>query len=453
MKKIRAYIANLNEKTRHMDKEKRNLWVIAAGYLVFLMLFLSHFGFNPSATINFSGAHMAQYKGEIPSGIVVHHNDGFDGQYYYFIALNPSFTNIQGVGWNFLQRIVYPTLARTLALSLPPFSIHFLPLALLLVNLCAALISSMLLMKLLSRYGSSPNWAFVWAFSTGILISLSCNTTELLMITLVIAAMFFLEKEKHWLAVASLALAMMTRESSITLITAFVVYFLVRFKFGRALQYALSIVPFVIWQAVFYYRFHIIPFRQTPQALSIPAFITNQPAADHSFVTTAITKVEHLQQIQSNVQTAVAHPSLFETLSSIYQTISPWPIVIFVAIITCMAVWNFLKERKITLYVVLLFSQISFMFLITPKILLTEGVEATGRYVIGLVTVSILYFASRGKKYSKVLAFLLIGSAAAYVFQRAIVPKGPYHITNKTPVHRSVPEDPARTTLRTTDAQ
>ncbi len=108
---------------------------------------------------------------------------------------------------------------------------------------------------------------------------------------------------------------------------------------------------------------------------------------------------------------------------------SPWPIICFILVIGSLLLCNTVKERRIGVYAILLLSQIAFMFLIHPKVMLNEGIEATGRYALGLYTISLLYYAERGKKYAKILALLLIASAIAYFFQRALMPKEAYYIT------------------------
>ena len=408
-----------------MKAETRNIWVIAAGYLVFLLLFLSHFGFNPSATINLGEKHLENYAGTVPSGLVIHHNDGFDGQYYYFMALSPSFADVRGIAPNFLQRIFYPFAAIALSLGYAPL----FPIMLLLINFACAIVSSLMLMWLLRKYGSNQNWVMAWAFSVGILISLSCNLTELMMITWTIAAIYFLEKDRIWLSVLALACAFMTRESALTLGVGFVFYFLMRLRFWRAIQYALSFIPYLLWEMYFSHRFGTVPFFRTSQAVSMPNLFAASDSAAPGFVNTAFDNVSGLKSISGALQ-----PSAMETLSHIYRTLSPWPIIAFILIIACIAIWNFFKEKgmakKFSLYTVLLFSQLAFMVIINPKIMMTEGGEATGRYALGLYTISFLYYAERGKKYSKILAFLLIASAAAYIFQRAIVPKESYHISS-----------------------
>ncbi len=402
-----------------MKKETRNLWVIAAGYLVFLLLFLSHFEFNPSATINLSDRHLGNYAAPLPANLIVHHNDGFDGQNYYFMALNPSFSNIRGVAPNFLQRILYPISARVLSFSYEPL----LPIALLSINFAAALLSCLLLMRLLRNHGADENLVFIWAFSVGVLLSLSCNLTELMMMCLVLSSVYFFEKDSHWLATLSLAGALLARESSITLVAAFVFFFLIHLKIKRGLQYALAIVPFVLWQIFFAFRFGTVPFYRTPQALSLPHFLTGHDVSGPGFVSMSMSNAAGLRDIPG------AATSLFETLSRINQTISPWPLLAFIAVMLCIAVRDLWKERRLSLYTVLIFSQLAFMFLITPKIMLNEGVEATGRYVLCLYTISFLYFAERGRRFSRILAFLLIGSSAAYFLQRAVVPKESYTVT------------------------
>ncbi|MDD5069059.1 MAG: hypothetical protein PHN89_05705, partial [Candidatus Pacebacteria bacterium] len=170
-----------------ISKEYRNLIIIALFYVIFLLLFIGKFNFNPSATIEFSQAFQNSLAKSLPhlslpEGIVIHKTNGFDGQYYYALALDHSLSNLKNMpmGTNFMQRLLYPFLALLLSLGFP----ILLPGMLIAINIAAVLVSSYVLMLLLRKYAANPNWVFLWSFSVGLLITVSRDLTEPLMMVL-----------------------------------------------------------------------------------------------------------------------------------------------------------------------------------------------------------------------------------------------------------------------------
>lgn len=397
-----------------MTKEYKILIIIAIVYIAVLLLFVSKFDFNLSATIGLSENHLAQYGGQIPTGIIVHKDDGFDGQYYYMMALNPTLGKIH-IAPNFLQRILYPFLARILSFNFLPL----LPIVFILINLASILISSYVLLLLLKKYNANLNLIFLWAFNVGFLISITRNLTEPLMMCLIALTIYFLEEDKHYFSASCLALAMLSRELALVIYAALLLYFLIKKDFKNLLIYTTSIVPFTVWEVVLILKTGTIPLILSSRALlKLPIGFLN-----------------YFKKLLPNINYWVVQPLHTNTsyssadIQNINKIFSPLPILLFVLMQSVILVIYFLKDKKITKYGLLLLSQLALILFLRQKIFLGGEIDAVGRYALPMIFFSILYFAERGKKYNKLLSMLLIASSAFYFIQRFILPKGEFWIT------------------------
>lgn len=413
-----------------MKKEYKILIIIAVAYATLVALYIAKFDFNLSATIELSENHLAQYSGEIPPGIVVHESDGFDGQYYYMMALNPTLENLH-VGANFLQRILYPVLVKILSLNYAPV----FPAVFIMVNLASILCSSWALMRLLKKYNANLNLVYLWAFNVGFLLSITRNLTEPLMICFIALMVLSFEKGKHWQASIFLSLALLARELAITVYAAMLLYFLIKLDFKKVLIYALSIIPLSIWEIILIYKTGIIPLVLSSYALSrLPTGLFDYskkifPNAQHYVIKPlADATASSLAAQPSSAIQAGAGFNVFNYLKNINKIFSPLPILLFVIAQFFIMVRDFWKEKKISKYFILLLSQVALIALLKKNLFFAE-IDAAGRYALPLFFFSILYFAENGKKYSKILAGLIILSSLLYFAQRFILPKGNFWIT------------------------
>lgn len=143
---------------------------------------------------------------------------GYDGQYAYFIALDPQnaryYTDYPTYRYT---RILYPMLARTLAFGQPAL----IPYTLLLVNWLAIGGGALAVALWLRRKGYSPWLALIYAFAFGVLIGLQGDLTEPLAFVLVACGVYTLDfgfagNERRRIAASAgcFALAALTRETT-----------------------------------------------------------------------------------------------------------------------------------------------------------------------------------------------------------------------------------------------
>jgi len=137
---------------------------------------------------------------------------GFDGQYAYFIAVDPVNARyyLDSPAYRY-TRVLYPMTARLLALGRP----ELVPFALIAVNLIMIGIGTAALAALLRRRGFSPWYAAVYAFYPGVLITLQRDTTEIMAYGLVAVAIYLFDARRRlfWSAIV-FALAILARETT-----------------------------------------------------------------------------------------------------------------------------------------------------------------------------------------------------------------------------------------------
>lgn len=140
---------------------------------------------------------------------------GYDGEFVYFIALDPANARyyIDSPSYRY-TRIVYPLLARTLALGQPAL----IPWTLLLINWLAIGAGTLFAAIWLQRKGQWPWFALAYGFYPGLFNALQRDTTEALAYGLVAVGVFVWEfggrRRLLWSALV-FAFAGLTRETTL----------------------------------------------------------------------------------------------------------------------------------------------------------------------------------------------------------------------------------------------
>jgi hypothetical protein len=195
------------------------------------------------------------------------HGDGYDGQFYYYIALDPArahdyIRSPDSASYRY-ERILYPMLARFAALERPAA----VPWAMLLINLLACFGGVLALGRWLRRRGTTPWLAALYGLYPGMLIALQFDVTEPLAYGLVALAVYLFDfGGRRGVTAAGLAfgLAALARETTLVFALLFGMSIVAgrpnaspqrdaRSRAGQALGFlALALVPFLIWIAVDY---------------------------------------------------------------------------------------------------------------------------------------------------------------------------------------------------------
>ena len=188
---------------------------------------------------------------------------GFDGQYYYYIALDPAnaryYIDTEEATYRY-ARIVYPMAARVAALGQPAL----IPYTLLLINWLSVGAGVFVLAAWLRRKGVSPWFAAVYGLYPGVLVSLQRDLTEPLAYALVVLAIYLFDfggKRRLLWAALAFAVAGLTREVTLIFAAAYAGALLLQGNAGspwrqrvaanwrRALGLAsLAALPLALWE-------------------------------------------------------------------------------------------------------------------------------------------------------------------------------------------------------------
>jgi hypothetical protein len=194
---------------------------------------------------------------------------GYDGQFYYLLALNPfsPHSALLGQGYDIpayrAQRILYPLLVWTLSLGGRPALIPWL---LVLVNLAAITAIGALAAALAKRLGLAPLWGLSLALYPGLLIGLASDLGDPLALACALGGVLCIS-ERRWIwAALLLSLAALARETTVALagallLAALLARFTPRLRLfprtdwrGGALAGAIPLVVELGWQAILAWR-------------------------------------------------------------------------------------------------------------------------------------------------------------------------------------------------------
>ena len=218
-------------------------------YVAAIMPALMRHGFDVSTFIVAGDQHVN--AAQVPSPIYVRANsDGYDGQFYYRLALAPFDLRQPLYGVKIdepayrMQRIVYPVLAWAVSLGQP----RLVPLALLLVNLIGIAAIAVLAIRLTRRLELPALAPFAIMLWPGFLVTLTHDTTEILSAAFLMAALdrYFAGRLVAFATFG--AIATLTRETGALVLGGLFVYEVLSWNLRRAIACGLAIVPFLVWR-------------------------------------------------------------------------------------------------------------------------------------------------------------------------------------------------------------
>ena len=239
---------------------RRTLILALGGLLAFLAAHLSHFGWRPSALCDFGSRPLAEdprYKTSASAsfrpGFVLMDGanaDGYDGQYYYFIACDPLARRAQGgyASAYYWQRILHPALAWALAGGDP----GRIPAAMAAVTLLAILLGAWALLRMQAH----PGWVLAYAWGVGHLYGLQLSVGgPALSLSLSLLALLAWQEERGGLAALLLALSLLARESSVLVALPLCAFSFLKGRRRDAVLAALSVLPLLAWNLYLKERF------------------------------------------------------------------------------------------------------------------------------------------------------------------------------------------------------
>ncbi len=174
---------------------------------------------------------------------------GYDGQFAYYIARDPS------GGWRHCdvpayryQRILYPLLAWAFALGRPAA----VPWTLILLNLAALVVGTYFTERLLAVWDVSRWYALVYGLYGGLLAGLRLDLTEPLAYGLVQAGLWaWSQGGDRRRAYPLFALAALTKETTLIAVAGLLLHRALERRRRAAVEMGLAVgTPFAVWQAV-----------------------------------------------------------------------------------------------------------------------------------------------------------------------------------------------------------
>lgn len=137
---------------------------------------------------------------------------GYDGQFAYAIAINPlSAVPLMDDPAYRYQRILYPVLARAMALSQP----ELVPWTLIALNIVALAVGTELLGRHLSRHGARPWYGLLFVLWVGQWFALRFDLQEPLSLALALAALALLDRNHVWLAAVTFGLGGLAKDMAL----------------------------------------------------------------------------------------------------------------------------------------------------------------------------------------------------------------------------------------------
>jgi hypothetical protein len=363
-------------------------------YLACVLIYCSKFGFNLSSTVEFSYKEIPNYNGQLPKGLLIEKNAGFDGQFFYLTAIDPFHQHVK-IAADRYQRIIYPLLAWIFSFG----NTGLIPLMLLIINYFSIIAGAYILMKLLKEYNAPPELAYLWAFNVGFLISVVRNLGEPLMFLLAISAVYCIKKEKNWPAVLFLTLAVLTKEAALFIALPIIIYFIFRKDVKKILLYGIPLLVFIIWQIIIFFQFKEVAIFMSSTRMGIPL----------------VGIIKYL-----------LHINIFQLSKYNIYYLTALPAIIF-ALTTAYLFFKGKKNRSFSLYEIILLFQVFFILSLSATIY-TEFIDAVGRYAMALFLFYIIYVAENNKKYNIILMLLSVLMFAGYFLAKIIMFKAGYFV-------------------------
>lgn len=199
---------------------------------------------------------------------------GYDGQFYYRLALDPLTSEHTAFGITLdapevrQQRITYPIVVAILSFG----RAGLVPIMLIAVNLLALGAIGYLGGLWVKSIGQSALWGVVFPLYTGFQFSLARDLTEILAIGLLLTSLYLARLARSRAATGLLVLAVLTRETTVAVaLAAAMIYFfglitkkkaMVEFKWY---YFAIPIAVYAAWQLTLYSRWGALPITVSSQ--------------------------------------------------------------------------------------------------------------------------------------------------------------------------------------------
>jgi hypothetical protein len=250
--------------------------IAAVAHLLFVHTRLTTFAYDPSVFINVGSIQVDESK--VPEGLrVFPRSPGYDGQYYYRLALNP-FTfkqtdfgiKLDDPGYR-QQRIVYPLFVWVLSLG----QAWLVPAMMISVNHLALSAVGWLGGAYAQSIKRHALWGVVFAFYPGFLLTLARDLTEIVAIAFLLAGLLAMRSKRFIAATVFLSVSVLARETGILMVVGILLTW-VAVRVGATRQpvpwytFAVPLIVFDIWQWILVYVWSAPPLRTGTGHIGLP---------------------------------------------------------------------------------------------------------------------------------------------------------------------------------------
>jgi hypothetical protein len=197
--------------------------LVAALFLVVLRAQLSTHNHDPSYFISIGGYYVVRADDVPPNVRIIPASSGYDGQFFYQLALNPFAPQEVNAGLTIgngpyrHQRIIYPLLVWLCAFG----NRDLIPAALVIVNYLALCGLAWLGGRFAQLHQCHALWGALFALYPGFLFTLTRDLAEILAAVFLLAGLLSLQQSSSsWRSAVWLALAVFTRETTVLAVLA-----------------------------------------------------------------------------------------------------------------------------------------------------------------------------------------------------------------------------------------
>jgi hypothetical protein len=252
---------------QRLDAPRWTVAITAVVYLVFILLRLAAAGNDPSIFILAGDKFVNSEQAPEDLKVLTVWPDGYDGQFFYRLALDPFTTKVTDFGIRLdnptarQDRIVYPTLVWLLSLG----RADLVPWLLIAVNYVALCVIGWIGSTLAQSMGRHAGWGMVFPLYPGFLFTLACDTAEILEVVLVLTSLWLLLRQRPGLATVALTLAVLTKSPALLVaVGAMLIYLRERWKRTgvSTIKWYYFVVPgavFICWQVFLLSRWQQVP--------------------------------------------------------------------------------------------------------------------------------------------------------------------------------------------------
>lgn len=212
-----------------------------------VMYSIRPYGYNLSSMIRITER---EREGVVPEyfqkGFAIFKDGGYDGQCYYYVAMDPFIkAGLYRNAYRY-QRILYPLISRALTFG----NLSLLPYTMYLVNLASLAVGMYFFILILKHYSLSPLWSLFYGLSPPSIMTVQYDLPSPLSVALLIAAVYFyVVRDRVYVTAALFALAFLAREDSIVVFLPLILWDVIgKRSLKRAAVIASSLIPFFLWQ-------------------------------------------------------------------------------------------------------------------------------------------------------------------------------------------------------------